>query len=65
MKTLIWFEFGLSIAIAVGLLCSWLLSVGCYQKYSDYHPQWGFFSECRIVFEGKLTPADQVNFVQI
>ena len=35
-----------------------IMRTTCLQSYSNYQPQFGFFSQCRIEWNGKLTPTD-------
>jgi hypothetical protein len=34
----------------------------CYTQYSDYAPQFSYFGGCRIVWNEKLTPVENVGF---
>jgi lipid-A-disaccharide synthase-like uncharacterized protein len=34
----------------------------CYTKYEDYAPQFSVFGGCRIDWEGKTTPVENVGF---
>jgi len=51
------------IILVVGLvsLINWMLDKQCLEAYSNFEPQWSFFSGCRIVIDGKLTPVDIVR----
>ena len=35
--------------------------VVCLNSYSNFQPQWGFFTSCRIMVNGVLTPVDIVR----
>lgn len=37
----------------------------CKAQYRDYNPKWGFWSGCRIEWEGKMTPVDMVKNINI
>jgi len=37
----------------------------CLMSYSEYQPQYGFFSGCRIVVDDKLTPVQMVRELNI
>ncbi len=39
--------------------------LSCKSKYADYKPSYGFFSECRIIYEGKLTPVNMIKNINI
>jgi len=51
------------IVFSVGLvsLLNWMSNKQCLTAYSNFEPQWGFFSKCRIVVDGKLTPVEIVR----
>lgn len=56
------------IAIPVALIFSgiiWIESAKCKSKYSDYEPQFGILSGCRVVWEGKLTPTENIGLREI
>lgn len=33
----------------------------CLESYEYYQPQWGIFTGCRIIVDGKLTPVNIVR----
>jgi hypothetical protein len=33
----------------------------CLDSYAEFQPSWGFFTNCRIVVDGKITPVDIVR----
>jgi len=37
----------------------------CLAQYSNYQPQWGFWSKCRIIYNGVLTPTDMVKNINL
>lgn len=37
----------------------------CLSSYSDYQPQYGFWTNCRINYDGKITPIDMVKNINI
>lgn len=56
------------IVILVALMFSgimWIGSASCKSKYSDYEPQFGILSGCRVVWEGKLTPTENIGLREI
>lgn len=36
----------------------------CLSSYSNYEPQYGFWTECRVMWNGKLTPTDIVRLIK-
>lgn len=49
-------------AVALGLF---LNRTACLAQYESYNPQWGVFSDCRIVWEGKLTPVSMIKNINL
>ena len=47
----------------VGLvsLLFFLSNKRCLSAYSEFEPQWGIWTNCRIMVDGKLTPVDIVR----
>lgn len=37
----------------------------CLESYSQYSPQYGVFTDCRIMFNGKLTPVDMIKNINL
>ena len=37
----------------------------CNSAYQEYNPEWGFWSSCRIMYEGKLTPVSMVKNINL
>ncbi len=44
-----------------GLFVNWVEQTSCLNSYENFQPQYGFFSGCRIVVNGILTPTDIVR----
>lgn len=40
---------------------SLLAEKSCLESYSNYDVEWGFFSGCRIEWDGKMTPIDIIR----
>lgn len=49
-----------SVVIAVGLIYG-VSRPQCLTAYSEYQPQWGFWSKCRIMWKGALTPTSIIT----
>ena len=39
----------------------WLDNKSCINSYSNFQPQWGVWTGCRIMVNGVLTPTDIVR----
>lgn len=37
----------------------------CTHKYSDYHPEWSIFGGCRVEWDGKMTPVENIGLREI
>lgn len=37
----------------------------CYKTYSEYNPQYSFWSQCRIEWQGKLTPVEMIKNINL
>jgi len=46
----------------VGLI-NWGQKVSCQNAYANYQPQYSFFTGCRIMWKGVLTPTDIVRTI--
>ncbi len=42
-----------------------LTSAGCYAAYSEYNPEFGMFSGCRIEWQGRMTPVELIREVRL
>lgn len=51
-------------AIVFGLVYV-LTRQSCYSMYSEYNPTFGIMSECRIEYNGKLTPVDMIKNINL
>lgn len=40
---------------------NYLSGVSCRAAYANYQPEYGFFTGCRVMWNGKLTPTDIVR----
>lgn len=45
----------------IGLGVNELANKSCLSSYSNYQPQYSFFTDCRIMVNGVLTPVDIVR----
>ena len=52
--------FVVFIAVVAGAML-WLQSQRCAAAYSNYQAEWGYFSGCRILWEGKMTPVEIIR----
>lgn len=57
-------EFFISIVIAITFLIIGFefKEAKCVEKYSEYEPQFGILSGCRVAWEGKLTPVENIGY---
>jgi len=46
---------------AVVTFAFWVSEKSCLESYSNFQPQWGIFTDCRIIVDGVLTPVDIVR----
>lgn len=62
------------VTVAIVIVVIWImiffpinyaLRKGCESAYSQYEPQYGYLSGCRIMWNGVLTPTDMVKNVTI
>ena len=44
--------------VGIGIL---MANLSCINSYSNFEPQWGILTGCRIMVDGKLTPVDIVR----
>jgi hypothetical protein len=59
---LVWSIIGLLVTIGLTVFgVNYLNGVSCRSKYEGFQPQYTFFSGCRIMVDGKLTPVDIVR----
>jgi len=66
METETKFTIGLILGIILFILgivwsVMWMENKKCLAAYSNFEPQWSFFSKCRIMIDGKLTPTEIVR----
>jgi len=62
LSILVIFVIVLIIATPFGIGINYLKEVRCTEKYSEYNPQYTFLSGCRIIWEGKLTPVENIGY---
>lgn len=55
--------FGL-LFIVVVLSSYFFVKTRCLESYSYYHPQFTFFTGCRVEWNGKMTPVDIVREIK-
>lgn len=49
--------------VIVGVLIgTTLASKSCFERFEDYSPKYSLFGGCRIEFEGKFTPVNNIRF---
>lgn len=60
-----------NLLLALSLILGFIVILGlilkieqkdCESKWRDYNGTWGAWSECRINFDGKMTPVSKVEF---
>ncbi len=62
LKTIAFFVFSLGFAFGISLyFVAWLDKTRCLESYSNYNVEWGFFSGCRIEWDGKMTPIEIIR----
>ncbi len=54
-----------SILIPLVSLDYFLQKEKCYAKYSEYQPEFSFWGGCRVVWEGRITPVENIGFRDI
>ena len=58
---------GLIIAIIIIMMSGMLLLIRqtCLSSYQEYQPRWGVWSDCRIQYNGKLTPTSMIKNINL
>lgn len=51
--------------IIVSVPVYFLNKKSCLEKYAEYTPSFGFFTECRVEWKGKLTPVSMIKNINI
>jgi len=56
----------ITIFIAISCIPAYYIgNASCNQAYSEYSPEFGFFSGCRIDYNGKTTPVDMIKNINL
>lgn len=64
VKTISLIIVGVFLFVAtIGSLVNWGNKVSCQTSYANYQPQYSFWSGCRIMWKGVLTPTDIVRTI--
>lgn len=45
-------------------LSNQMAKISCYQSYSEYKTDYGFYSGCRIMWNDKLTPVEIIREIK-
>ena len=66
MKEVIAIVFGAVVVVVLftSALIYGLVRPTCLAAYENYEPQWGFFSGCRVMWNGVLTPTDMIREIE-
>ena len=55
----------LATGIVFGIPIYYTDRYSCLKSYSDYQPQYSFWTSCRISYNGKITPVDMVKNINL
>lgn len=52
-------------ALLVGTPAYFVTRAECHAAYAEYNPEFGFFSGCRIEWQGRMTPVELIREIRI